>query len=220
MKKTALILCVFALLAALTSIVIADEPAYDIPLADQGDPAHYGAILEDVTAMLNGQEPAYFAAGDELSSVYSMVANSEYAKNFGYAVVDINGDNVDELLIGENQGEMNGTVFYNGFTLVNDQLKELFNGGERDCWYVSDGNTFVNVGANSAFSSGSYAYTLDEGNLKFSDGIVYDSEAAGGPWFKVVGADAAVQEPISEAEVTAFEDAHPYLNIELTPFVK
>ncbi len=218
MRKISFILCVFALLSALTGIAAADEPLYDIPLFEQGDPAHYGIIIADVTAMLNGKEPSYFAAGDELSTIYAMVAGSGYAQNIGYAVVDIDGDGIDELLIGENPGDMSGTVFYNGFSIFNDEVQELFNGGERDCWYMSDGGTLVNVGANSAFSSGTYAYTLENGRLKFTEAVIYDSELANGPWFRVID-EGGTQVPIDENEVSAFQNAHPYLNIELTPFV-
>ncbi len=218
MRKISLILCVFALLAALSGIAAADEPLYDIPLFVQGDPAHYGIIIADVTAMLNGQEPTYFAAGDELSTIYSMVAGSVYAQNIGYAIVDIDGDGIDELLIGENRGNMDGTAFYNGFTVLNDEVRELFNGGERDCWYMSNGGTLVNVGANSAFSSGSYVYSLENGRLTFTEAVIYDSELANGPWFRVIDAGGA-QVPVGSDEVSAFENAYPYLNVELTPFV-
>lgn len=219
MRKFSLLFCVFTLLSALVgSAAAADEPVYDISLFEQGDPAHYGIIIADVTAMLNGQEPTYFAAGDELSTIYSMVAGSAYATNIGYAVIDIDGDGIDELLIGENPGDMSGTIFYNGFSIINDEVKELFNGSERNRWYLASDNTLINEGSNSAFNSGTYAYALEDGQLKFTEAVIYDSEQSNGPWFRVTD-PIGEQVSISEGEASAFQNAHPYLNIELTPFV-
>ena len=96
-----------------------------------------------------------------LSSVYGYCS-----KYTGYAITDINGDGIDELVIGD-CFEEGPAVLYDIFTL--DQADgtpvHLACGGERDRFHLLSDGTVVEEGSNSASDSFVRPYGIREGKL-------------------------------------------------------
>ena len=96
-----------------------------------------------------------------LSAVYNYC--SPYT---GYAVTDINGDGINELVIGE-CFEQGPAVFYDIFTLDTGDgtAIHLACGGERDRFNLLPDGTVVETGSNSASDSFTRPYGIREGKL-------------------------------------------------------
>ncbi len=96
-----------------------------------------------------------------LSPVYSYL--SEFA---GYALQDIDGDGVRELILGD-QFEDGNYQIYDIFS-INDEDKSLIHlacGGERDTFAVNEEGVIIETGSNSAEDSFQKAYIIQGGAL-------------------------------------------------------
>lgn len=97
-----------------------------------------------------------------LSPVYSY--NSEYA---GFAIKDINGDGIEELLIGD--AFEDGSYFLYDIYTINPEDGSLFHlakGGERDTFMVNGAGVITESGSNSAFDSFTKGYVIKDGSLE------------------------------------------------------
>lgn len=96
-----------------------------------------------------------------LSYIYGY--NSPY---FGFVKFDIDGDDIDELLIGEAYSSEDSFMIYDLYTIdVDASLIHLFCGGERDIMFIHD-NVFYEEGSDSAGESFIKAYKLESGMLQ------------------------------------------------------
>ncbi len=91
-------------------------------------------------------------------------------QNLGYTILDIDGDDVPELLLGANDPAPNGTyngVIYDLYSYKNGKIKHIFSGWPRNAYYLLEGsNEFVCVWSNSADDNGKTYYQYAEGELK------------------------------------------------------
>jgi hypothetical protein len=156
------------------------------------------------------------------------------AENAGYAILDVNGDGVQELLIGV-IGEYDGDrgQFYDLYTIVNWEAELIAQAGERDRYYLCNGGYIGESGSNSAFESQYSYYDLildrydgnEEGWLSLRETIFYDSLVGTEkePWFYASGSGVMSAEdalPISGDEAHTIMDAYQVAPITYTPFLK
>lgn len=126
----------------------------------------YGEIgyADIVSAIVQGYETRWKEGGPEglgLSPVYSYCSPLA-----GFAMADINGDDVEELLIGDSFED--GTVaLYDIFTInmKDGSLIHLAKGGERDRYSVAGGGIIVEEGSNSAEDSFRKGFRIKNGKL-------------------------------------------------------
>lgn len=92
----------------------------------------------------------------------------------GYALKDLNGDGVEELLIGKNPAVINDV-----YTIRNEKTKELIRAGYRyDCHLLND-DTLYRTGSSGAAFYSSELYRMDEnGEIVFVKGYAQDGEYA------------------------------------------
>lgn len=97
----------------------------------------------------------------DLSSVYSYC--SPYA---GFAMKDINGDGIKELMIGD-QFEDGSYALYDIYTInpKDASLIHLAKGGERDRFVINGSGIIVETGSNSADDSFTRGFTISGGEL-------------------------------------------------------
>lgn len=100
-----------------------------------------------------------------LSSVYSYC--SPYA---GFAMQDINGDGLKELLIGD-QFEDGSYTLYDIYTInpKDASLIHLAKGGERDRFVINGSGVIIETGSNSADDSFTRGFTIGDGQLVPAD---------------------------------------------------
>lgn len=145
-----------------TAILI--EEKVDKEEVDNGIPAAYLAILDKAYDIISSNGDSY---NDEegMSGVWEITIGTTPDENMsktGYAIIDVDGNGVDELLIFDDGEEGWKNRILVAYTLVNDEANILFEGWARNRYYLLDDNTFYNEG------SGGAAYT-EFGTYKISD---------------------------------------------------
>ena len=119
----------------------------------------------------------------------------------GYYLQDINGDGIDELFIRSNTPYYIESI-YQLYTVVDGEPTPVFTAGERDALYLCGDGTLLREGSGSASEFFSLIYRLDDtGWARVQEGVIYDDNAAGGPYFRLKGEDETA---ISEKQ---FDDA-------------
>lgn len=106
-----------------------------------------------------------------LSPVYSY--NSPYA---GFTKKDIDGNGIDELLIGD-LFEDGSYALYDIYAInqKNASLIHLASGGERDTFVINGDGVIIESGSNSADDSFVKGYRIKDGKLMEVDGCWHDS---------------------------------------------
>lgn len=96
----------------------------------------------------------------------------------GYCYADVDGNGVDELIIGIDK------QIYAMYTLVNNQPVQVIDAGERNAYYLEPDGVIVNVGSSSAFLSAYTFYHLEGSKLVVNNALVSDFSAnEAEPWF-------------------------------------
>ena len=159
---TAAVLCLAYLQRrAKVADIISDEAEWDLKDAAATPMNCYADIIK---LIIEGYEDGWekFKPEDKgLSTVYSY--SSEYA---GYAVKDIDGDGVEELIMGD-QFEDGNYQIYDIYSINKEDqsLIHLASGGERDTFAVNSEGVIIETGSNSAEDSFQKAYTISNGAL-------------------------------------------------------
>lgn len=97
-----------------------------------------------------------------LSDVYGYCS-----PEMGFSKKDIDGDGIDELVIGENIDDGPTTVYdIYSINMKDGSLFHPVRGGERDRFYILSDGTVIEEGSNSAFDSFSRAFYVKDGELK------------------------------------------------------
>lgn len=103
-------------------------------------------------------------------------------KYTGYAILDINGDNVPELLIGENVVSENEekSVFYGGYSIVDGDLNCFLDGYTRSSYEWMGNGKFFYFGSNGAMSSlFGQCYLSEDGKELLWDDFYFSDEVNG-----------------------------------------
>lgn len=143
----------------------------------------YGDVIDQyITAVRDGW------SGDKLLQnnlciMCSFYSGEDGLRKLGYAITDVDGDGVKELLIGE-VGQQELFALY---TLRNGDLVQLALGQERSSYYLCMGSNGGSLVANVGSSSAGYTewdyYTLADGQLQQFQTVVYDEQTnAENPW--------------------------------------
>ena len=218
-RKTLLaaLLCAFLLLGSFPACA---EAAGDGRMA--GLPSHaqnsgiYDEILQKYYDVLYADWYMPLTAGDieEMGLCYMLAYLHEDEKALvGYYLQDINGDGIDELFIGNNTPYYIETI-YQLYTVVDGEPTPVFTAGERDALYLRGDGTLLREGSGSASESFSLIYRLDDtGWARVQEGVIYDDNAAGGPYFLLKGEDeTAVSEKQFTATQLAYEKGKIFVN--------
>ena len=88
-------------------------------------------------------------------------------ENLGYAIADIDGDGVPELLIGSIHGdEFYDKMIFSLYTLDENGVNKLvFDGTERNRYYYAGENRFANLGSSASNDSFETTVKLEEGEM-------------------------------------------------------
>lgn len=126
-----------------------------------------------------------------------MVREIESTDDLGYALIDLDQDGLEELLITD------GNVIYDLYTVSEESAVHILSGWERNSYFLTTGNCIGNMASASAAVSYYRYYDLRSAQLVCVKSFTFDSERdADSPWFRI---DTETEEmiPITESE---FED--------------
>jgi hypothetical protein len=126
---------------------VIEEPDYE---------AVYAPVLEEtLDLIINGYdyEKTYDYIADGLIEAVMYPGDTDLSQEIGYAIMDISGDGVPELLIGYDIEKGAKSEVYGAYTCVDEKPVTAFTGWARSSHdYMGDGNFFY-FGSNGAMSS-------------------------------------------------------------------
>lgn len=202
---------------------------FDLSLAPRtrNAPVETTAPTESGTAIPEAYQPViakYVTAltehwGGEACSnadISILVSYATSPSELGYALLDLDNDGTDELVIA-NDAERQ--VIYDLYSLVDGKLVHVFTGWDRNSYELREGYRILNIGSNGA-ASADYVYChLSNGQLVTDSLIRFDAATdPDHPWFRGTGENdlaPITDENWSEDEIYS---AAASLPIAITPF--
>ena len=202
---------------------------FDLSLAPRtrNAPVETTAPTESGTAIPEAYQPViakYVTAltehwGGEACSnadISLLVSYATSPSELGYALLDLDNDGTDELIIA-NDAERQ--VIYDLYSLVDGKLVHVFTGWDRNSYELREGYRILNIGSNGA-ASADYVYChLSNGQLVTDSLIRFDAATdPDHPWFRGTGENdlaPITDENWSEDEVY---NSAASLPIAITPF--
>ena len=202
---------------------------FDLSLAPRtrNAPVETTAPTESGTAIPEAYQPViakYVTAltehwGGEACSnadISLLVSYATSPSELGYALLDLDNDGADELIIA-NDAERQ--VIYDLYSLVDGKLVHVFTGWDRNSYELREGYRILNIGSNGA-ASADYVYChLSNGQLVTDSLIRFDAATdPDHPWFRGTGENdlaPITDENWSEDEIYS---AAASLPIVITPF--
>ena len=151
----------------------APEASPEVTAAPEVTPAasevDYGAAYSSV---LTAYRDALAANAGEVDlmgaglSVLCIYAGEDKPACVGYCFADLDGDGMNELLIGQISGdEFTDKVIFDAYTLVDGAPVQLFQSRERARYYLCGDNTVALEGSSGADSADSELYAISGGAL-------------------------------------------------------
>ena len=171
---------------------------FDLSLAPRtrNAPVETTAPTESGTAIPEAYQPViakYVTAltehwGGEACSnadISLLVSYATSPSELGYALLDLDNDGTDELIIA-NDAERQ--VIYDLYSLVDGKLVHVFTGWDRNSYELREGYRILNIGSNGA-ASADYVYChLSNGQLVTDSLIRFDAATdPDHPWFRGTG---------------------------------
>lgn len=202
---------------------------FDLSLAPRtrNAPVETTAPTESGTAIPEAYQPViakYVTAltehwGGEACSnadISILVSYATSPSELGYALLDLDNDGTDELIIA-NDAERQ--VIYDLYSLVDGKLVHVFTGWDRNSYELREGYRILNIGSNGA-ASADYVYChLSNGQLVMDSLIRFDAATdPDHPWFR--GTSENDLAPITDENWSEDEiySAAASLPITITPF--
>ena len=180
--------------------------------------AEYYVLIDKIS---NGIENGFSENEiDELGISPLFGLNMDFA-DFGYNMMDIDGNGIDELIIGENGSGAWDGVIYNMYTLVDGQIVRVIYGWDRNRYYLCDNGLIANEGSNGASSSMYIFYSYSGAELELQEAVIYDGyKDAENPWFySTESEDVNQASNITEDEAREIIGSYNYERIDFTSFI-
>lgn len=140
---------------------------------EQNLPTAYKSILNNIVDLIVERDPDDNYAEGELTIMETMIGKSasEGLSSIGYAMIDIDGNGVEELIIAEKSEDEIGDRILDIYTIKNDQAILIVEGFVRDRYYLLEDNSIYNEGSGGAAYTmfGVYELPKDEVNLSVKD---------------------------------------------------
>ncbi len=187
-------------------------------------PECYAELIAAATECIEGNVKEEVEDYDFSYIIYWYGAYYGASMGLGYLIEDIDGDGTEELIFGENSDTWEG-VIYDLYTIDDGELVHVFDGGERNRYYLCENGMIANEGSSSAFTGG-YAYYVFEGaELHLAEAVLFnDRESPDNPWFYSTKTDDYYElenaEPINEDQAWEIIEGYVYAHTTFIPFVE
>ena len=170
-------------------------------------PAAYQEVVNKyITAITEGW------GGEECNAADISIVTRNFSSlgDVGYALRDLDGNGVEELLIATTSGEQ---VILDLYTLTDGVLAHVFSGWERNAYYLTTGDGIYNQGSGGAAVSYYTLYRLRGDRLTAEASVTFDADTdRENPWFQ-----GDELKPITEAEAEDILNGWVKQTIEVTP---
>lgn len=158
---------------------------------------------------------------EELDSAGFNYQLADYdVEDVGYVIFDLNNDNIPELIISL-FGEYNADegLILDMYTIQDETLTQLLQGGERDRYYLCHDFVISNEGSNSAFESSLsyYEYLPGDSSLTLKEQIIYESEYDEENPCLYRTLENPTPQPISNEMADTIKATYKNMKLELTP---
>lgn len=148
--------------------------AYPAPF----DPDEYLPLYQDIldkyrAVLTEGNFGEAFPGDGEVSILVRNFFDREPLRRVGWALSDLDGDKVPELVIGtvENE-EFYGNILFDVFTLADGQPQRLIQSMERDRWYYLQSRQLLEEGSGGVGTGTWTVWEARNGQLGFVDGLM------------------------------------------------
>ena len=176
-------------------------------------PEAYQPVIAKYVTALTEHWGGEACSNADISILVSYVTSPS---ELGYALLDLDNDGTDELIIA-NDAERQ--VIYDLYSLVDGKLVHVFTGWDRNSYELREGYRILNIGSNGA-ASADYVYChLSNGQLVTDSLIRFDAATdPDHPWFRGTGENDLV--PITDENWSEDEiySASASLPIAITSF--
>jgi len=146
----------------------------------------YKDILKKHITAINEKWDSVKLEEEQMSYMYNLT------DKVGYVYYDVNGDGIDELLIGEiADGDWKG-VIYDIYTMVNREPKHVISGGSRNRYFACDNSFICNEYSSGAMESGVRVYILVENSTELFPQVSFKYDGyknPKNPWFLSYGSE-------------------------------
>ena len=190
--------------------------------------AVYAEQIERYYTALSNQwdEDAYFE--NEMSPMAIYYYDDNALDNVGYTLMDLNGDNTQELVIGAILNADRDPLVFEIWTLNNGEPVMLAQSGSRNRYYLQYAEddqqwTIAYEAENGAANHAVYYLHLSDGNFEVIQGVIFDAFAnENEPWFMAYDLDWDVSNdtPIDEETANAVMEVgrNIYTNAQYRPY--
>lgn len=210
-----------------TTVETTPAKTEDDTSSDSVDAVYAKQIEKYYTALSNQwDESAYFE--NEMSPMAVYYYDGNALDNVGYAVMDLNGDNIQELMIGAILNAERDPLVFEIWTLNNGEPVMLAQSGSRNRYYLQYAEddqqwTIAYEAENGAANHAVYYLHLSDGNFEVIQGVIYDAFAnENEPWFMAYDLDWDISNdtPIDEETANAVMEAgrNIYTHAEYRPY--
>lgn len=176
-------------------------------------PEAYQPVIAKYVTALTEHWGGEACSNADISLLVSYVTSPS---ELGYALLDLDNDGTDELIIA-NDAERQ--VIYDLYSLVDGKLVHVFTGWDRNSYELREGYRILNIGSNGA-ASADYVYChLSNGQLVTDSLIRFDAATdPDHPWFRGTGENDLA--PIADENWSEDEiyNSAASLPIAITPF--
>lgn len=165
----------------------------------------------------NSENPQEACRSNGISYIFGAYNTYDYS---GFYLQDLDGDGIEELLLGSNGSGAWRGVIYMIYTIRDGQLEKVCSGGERDIYRLCTDNYILEDGSSGAANSLEAYYRFENSKLILVDGMVYDGwYNKENPWHLCdESLDAETGTPITSEQVEAIRAKYTTIPIEFTLF--
>lgn len=181
----------------------------------------YSAYDELIKKIANGLNTKF--TDDDYANLdvsFAIKANYSDYETYGYIKKDLDGDGIDELLLGSTIKESGETVIYDIFTIKDSKLKHVVSGSERARYYLcKDGTVAMEGSGGAAYSNWTY-YEYKNGELKVKETVFTDDSIPGQTYYYSKDSEpvAASSDAISEADAKKIINKYTYEKVQYNAF--
>ena len=179
----------------------------------------YPQYDEIISILVENSDNLSFDACEKHNVSYAWATPATYI-NGGFYLIDLDGDGIEEMLLGENGcGAWAGTI-YDIYTIKNGKAVSICSGGHRDRFNLCVGNIIGNDGSGGASNGIYYFYEFINGELVLKKGILFDSDYDDeNPWFVCdENFDPSTGIPISDVDAKTYINSNLIIPIEFKLF--